>query len=816
MTDEIDVAIPLGAGLPGRDMRQSVASPFSSPRLIVGAAERIGIESVHLVIARIEHGGGRMPIPSDRDPSEREFDALIVGAGPAGSEAAYQLASRGYRVIVLERDRLDREKACGGGIQLKELLEFGQLPAAVTERRIRRAVFISPACHQLEVTGRNRRLFTVTVRRAVYDRYLQQRAEAAGAIVLPHARVSGVETSLGRRPLRRVEVDVEGRPVTFTARLVVNAGGAAARGVTRMLGIDEKPEEMCVTQHHWLRIPRVEEHFSDCIELYFIRECHEGYVWIFPKRDVLSVGIGTTASSVRQRGLNLQSLLGEFIASHPVAGPKLRGHEIVQSGGGAIPMGPLGRIAAPGAIIVGDAAGLGNLIHGGGIYQARKSALIAAPHCAAFLEDGQQQHLQAYDAEAHDFFYNYEEKWDRKIRTMLWNDRSVDWLVERGADRPRVQEALGILLTSEHSHQRAYTTLEAEMVDLVYDELTRMASDYRREINARLESLLGDQSPLQAHANEVLLSDGAKRFRAYLFVLAAEMFSVDHETAVNLSTIYELFHAASLVHDDIMDGANRRRGQSTLHKKYGVAEAIIAGDLMILKAFEVIARDGATLSRAQLDGLLRVIGETGEKCCLGQSLDMELARERRYTSANAYQRMVELKTGSLVEGAVQGGALLGAPSAVQMERVGRLGCRMGAAFQIVDDSLDLIGANANKSVRNDLKQAKATPMLIHALSVVGPADRELLLRAVGNKRLGAKAAAEVAELYHRCGAVQFAQKLSLEYVDAARDALRGLPDGDARRSFEQVLDILGCWGMLAESAEEDAVDPARLPRRRTG
>jgi geranylgeranyl pyrophosphate synthase len=364
---------------------------------------------------------------------------------------------------------------------------------------------------------------------------------------------------------------------------------------------------------------------------------------------------------------------------------------------------------------------------------------------------------------------------------MLWNDRSVDWLVERGADKPRVQEALGILLTSEHSHQRAYTTLEAEMVDLVYDELTRMADTYREEINARLAALLGDRYPLHTHANEVLLSDGAKRFRAYLFVLAAEMFGVDHASAVNLSTVYELFHAASLVHDDIMDGADRRRGRSTLHKQYGLAEAIIAGDLMMLKTFEVLARDGANLPRERLSALLQVIGETGEKCCLGQSLDMELARERRYKSADEYRRMVELKTGSLVEGAVHGGALLGTPNSLQLEHVARMGCSLGAAFQIVDDSLDLIGDNANKSVRNDLKQAKATPMLIHALAVVDQADRDLLLGAVGNKRLSARTAAEVTDLYRRCGAVRYAQQLSREYVDAAREALRGLPDGESRR-----------------------------------
>ncbi|MFW6106730.1 MAG: FAD-dependent oxidoreductase [bacterium] len=255
-------------------------------------------------------------------PTKNDYDIVVIGAGPAGSEIAYQLARRRYRVLVVERDRLDREKPCGGGIQLKELLDFGPLPDRVIERKIRRAVFISPSGHELEVAGRDKELFTVTVRRSAYDRYLQQRAEAASASFLADTCVTAIERSASGFHVRAT--GNEG-PCAYAARLVANASGVRGGALSRMLGIDGRPEEFCVTCHHWLRIPDVDKHFRDCIELYYTRECPEGYIWIFPKQDVLSVGIGTVAHVVKQHRLNLRELLTQFLRRHPIASAKLRG-----------------------------------------------------------------------------------------------------------------------------------------------------------------------------------------------------------------------------------------------------------------------------------------------------------------------------------------------------------------------------------------------------------------------------------------------------------------------------------------------------------
>ena len=235
-----------------------------------------------------------------------------------------------------------------------------------------------------------------------------------------------------------------------------------------------------------------------------------------------------------------------------------------------------------------------------------------------------------------------------------------------------------------------------------------------------------------------------------------------------------------------------------MHVKHGVPDAIITGDFMIFKAYDLLADHAENLSPSQLQMLLKIVGETGQKCCHGQSLDMELARERRYASMSEYLRMIELKTGSLIEGAVQSGAVLGESSPDQRATVARMGRQLGMAFQIIDDSLDLVGAHANKSVKNDLKQAKATPMLIHALAKAHEAEKARILGAIGNSRLSVGAAAEIVDIYRRCGAIQTAQQLSRNYVDQARSALPSLPDTSARDRFRDILDVLGYWGMLSD------------------
>ncbi|MBU0536010.1 MAG: geranylgeranyl reductase family protein [Nanoarchaeota archaeon] len=718
---------------------------------------------------------------------KKSYDMIVIGAGPAGSEIAYRLARQKFNVLVLEKARFDREKPCGGGIQLKELLEFSRLPPEIVERKIRNVRIVSPQNNMLEAGIKNRSFFAATVKRSVYDSYLQKRAERAGADFLENKKVKKVIQRHGK-------VFVYSGNKMYTARLVIDASGASS-GVAKMLGIDQHAPEVCATYHMWLKVKDIDKRFRDSIELYFMKDNPRGYAWIFPKKDIVSVGIGSVEK------VNLVKMLNHFIRTHPVAKKKFRGFKIIKKGGGLIPLGLLPRLYSTSAVVIGDAGGFANIIHGGGIYQARKSAVIAAKHCIRFLRTENQKALAQYDNEARDFFNDYEIKWDKKIRNILWNEKTIELLIEKGKKDDRIKEALGIVLTSARSHKRAYEIMENKMLEMIYSELGNKAGMHHRAMNSHLRRIFRKTANIHKHANDVLLNDKAKRLRATLGMLAAEMFKGNPQRALEFSIIYEIFHTASLIHDDIIDESEMRRGRQTLHKRCGLAKAIIVGDLMLTKCFSLISRYSHhnSISKRQVLELLDTVGDSGENCCIGEEEDICMAEKKQYNNIEQYLNMIALKTGSLIEGCVKGGAIIAGASKKRIHTIGSFGRNLGVAFQIIDDSLDLLGGkSANKSVMNDLRQGKATPMLIHALKNSGFNDRKILRNATGNKNITPQMAEEVIVIYRKIGAIEYSQRLSKEYIKRARDDLMLLPKCKARQKFSEIVDVLEYWSLLAE------------------
>ena len=727
------------------------------------------------------------------------WDTVIIGAGPAGCEMAYRLANDGFDVLVVEKDRLDREKPCGGGIQIQELVEFGPLPQQVIERQIFGCRIISPENKVFDNKIPRADQFAVTVRRSVYDRYLQERASQAGAEFLSNSMVKEIRR---RGPVISIRLDTGQGPHFLKTRLLVNAAGSTASNLTKMLGIKDPAGEICVTYHHWLKPKRIINSLKDSIEFYYLKENPEGYVWIFPQKDILSVGIGATAESIRKNKINLKDLLTDFIENHPLASKKLRGAPIVKTDGGIIKMGMLPQLWSPSCIVLGDAAGLANLVHGGGIYHARKSALIASKHCRKFLKTGDQACLKEYDRQAREFFENYEMRWDRKIRRIFWNPRTLDHVIEKAREDKQISEALFIIINSTRSHEVAYRILEKKLLGIIYSQLDQQGDTYKEAINTGLRAIFKKKTALHTYANEILLNNKAKRLRASLSILVSELFHGDKNVAVNFSLVYELFHTASLVHDDIMDHAKKRRGIKTLHVKYGLTPAIITGDLMLARCYALMAQaaDSPLVSKDQLLKLQRIIGDSGEDCCIGQLQDIRMAEKKQYGSIKNYLKMIELKTGSLIEGAVTGGAVIAGASLDQTAIISRFGRNLGVAFQIVDDSLDLLGgASANKSVMNDLKQGKATPMLIYSRKKANQEEKERIMRAVGNPDVTKIMVKDVISLYRKYNAIAYAQELSLTYVEKAQEELAHFPVSSARNKLEDILDVLRIWGMLGKS-----------------
>lgn len=282
------------------------------------------------------------------------------------------------------------------------------------------------------------------------------------------------------------------------------------------------------------------------------------------------------------------------------------------------------------------------------------------------------------------------------------------------------------------------------------------------------------------------LSLGGKRVRPLLTLLACEMFGGDCRSALHAAVGLEVFHNFTLLHDDVMDKADVRRGKPTVHKVWDENRAILSGDAMEIIAFRYIARTAAPHTGAVIDWFLK----TALEICEGQQYDMEFETRDDVTEAE-YIEMIRLKTAVLLGGALKIGAIIGGADSADADRIYRFGESLGLAFQLQDDWLDVYGdpARFGKKIGGDILNNKKTYMLINAQRRAEGADAEELshwLSATGYDP--AEKIAAVTALYNRVGAGE----LCLQQVDAY-----------SRRAIEALREIA-----LPETAKQPLYDLA--------
>lgn len=724
-------------------------------------------------------------------------DVVIVGAGPAGAEAAYQLSESGLRVVVLERARLDREKPCGGAIQTGELLEFGSPPRDVVERKVSLTRIFGPNDTSLSISTERDSQSGITVKRSRYDRWLVQRA--AKARFMERVEIAALlRTNNGWQ----IIVNASRETITIEATLLIHAAGANASRLEEKLGLEPLSYDgMGITCQFWLQAKekKLDEAFGDSIEFHFIPDrIPEGYFWLFPKREVLVAGVGTTMNVVRKNRLSLLVELERFVAER-LSGLTLDcGLVRIRQDGGKVPMKLRNTIHGEGFLVVGDAAGVGSIIHGGGIYQARKTAVFAAQAAQRYL-DGDANALLCYRDRVHAFFTEHERRWDLRLKPFLTDENLVRLILKRGRDDENIRQGLGILLSSTESHRRAYELIEGASFSLIAGELDSIINEERTIIDSRLEKLFTDDTQLHRMVNEVLLT-GGKRLRAVLVLLVGQALGAAIDDLLPVALAYEVSHTASLVHDDIIDGGEWRRGAETLHRRYGMGHAITAGDALLIKGFEMMVgyskRPG--VDRDTIINLINVGCRSGLAASEGEVEDINFSpREIENKTISDYIELIRLKTGALLEAATEAGAVLARVSSELVSVMREFGRELGVAFQIYDDAKDLLAAStvSLKSRFTDIKKGKLTAQLIHTVNAASPEDRGRLLDLLSTGT--AEGADEILELYRKYDALQFNQKLALKHLGLAEAQLEVLPQSVYREKLEGIARVLGYWTRFA-------------------
>ncbi|PRY15013.1 geranylgeranyl diphosphate synthase type II [Pontibacter ummariensis] len=233
------------------------------------------------------------------------------------------------------------------------------------------------------------------------------------------------------------------------------------------------------------------------------------------------------------------------------------------------------------------------------------------------------------------------------------------------------------------------------------------------KINNTLSSLRYGESPVELYEPiRYIMALGGKRVRPLLVLLAAKMYDEDVEKALLPAAAVEVFHNFTLMHDDIMDKAPLRRGQQTVHEKWNANNAILSGDVMLVRAYELLL----DVAPDKLAKVLRLFSRAAAEVCEGQQLDMNFERRER-VSIQEYIQMITLKTAVLLGFSLELGAVLqGAPEA-DAEHLKAFGNNVGIAFQLRDDLLDVYGDQTKfgKQVGGDILSDKKTFLMLTAL-----------------------------------------------------------------------------------------------------
>ena len=245
-----------------------------------------------------------------------------------------------------------------------------------------------------------------------------------------------------------------------------------------------------------------------------------------------------------------------------------------------------------------------------------------------------------------------------------------------------------------------------------------------KKVNEALDGLAYNRKPSSLYDPiQYVLSLGGKRVRPVLMLLAYNLYKEDPERIMTQAVGLETYHNFTLLHDDLMDNADMRRGHETVHKKWNPNQAILSGDTMLLQAFQ-------RMGQCEADKLQQVIGlftETTLEIDEGQQLDVEF-ETRNDVTEDEYIEMIRLKTSVLLACALKIGAILGGASEADQENLYRFGEQIGLAFQLQDDLLDVYGDPKvfGKNIGGDITSNKKTYMLINAVNRANEAQRKEL------------------------------------------------------------------------------------------
>src|SRR5437868_2848623 len=279
-----------------------------------------------------------------------------------------------------------------------------------------------------------------------------------------------------------------------------------------------------------------------------------------------------------------------------------------------------------------------------------------------------------------------------------------------------------------------------EVFELLRDDLAAIEREFGRDTVSNVQVI--------TEIGEYLRAGGGKRLRPALLLLSAKLFNREDRTPVRLGAVVEIIHTATLVHDDIIDEAQTRRGRAAANTQWGNSKCVLAGDWLYMQSFKVAVQE-------RNFRVLDVLIDLTQQMVEGELLQME--KLGRCISLDEHFDLIFRKTACLFATCMRLGAILGGASEDQEEKLASYGRHLGLAFQIVDDVLDLTASEEvlGKPVASDLREGKATLAVIHALERGTGADREAIRTVLADRSFIHVSHTQILEILQRHGSIEY-------------------------------------------------------------
>ena len=319
------------------------------------------------------------------------------------------------------------------------------------------------------------------------------------------------------------------------------------------------------------------------------------------------------------------------------------------------------------------------------------------------------------------------------------------------------------------------TSAAREIFDLLRDDLVAIEQELGRDAASGVSTI--------TEIAEYLRGGGGKRIRPTLLLLSAHTLGYTGQGAIRLGAVVEMVHTATLVHDDIIDGANIRRGRPSANTTWGNEKCVLAGDWLYMQAFKV------ALDEKSLRVLDLLIGLT-QQMVEGELLQIQ--KLGRAVSEAEYYDLIFRKTACLFSVSMRLGAVLAKATEPDETSLATYGRAVGLAFQIVDDVLDLTATEEvlGKPVASDLREGKATLSVIHSIDHGTAADRQTIQRVLDDRSFENVSREQIQKILVKNGSVEYAMAVADRYAEQSRQALAPLPDSEYKRALLWVPDFV--------------------------